>query len=284
MARADLGIRWTIGAVNARGFDALRLSIAGAFHIFGQRSRYAVCVNSVPLEDARTLVGELPVRVEWVQADGLVPGWLRLRFDQAMGEGTAWKFAPIRLFAELPELALDNDCILWRAPEALTAWLNDAGSFLLAEDVRRCVGAAFDELCTYAARNSGIRGIPAGFDLETALRSVLARPTVRFSSELDEQGLQIATLERAGRLHLVSTSDVTICSPFWPHQPELGSCGAHFVGLNAHALPFRYYGRPATDWIGEHWARHLPALEAHVGLDVRRECGRAGGDDAHPKP
>ena len=263
--RGELGIRWTIGAVNGRGFEALRLSIWGAFHLFGGRARYAVCVNTVPVAEARARTGGLPVPVRWVQADDLVPDWLRACFDEAMGEGTGWKFAPVRMFEDVRELALDNDCILWAEPDALSGWLEHPESFLLAEDVRRCVGA-FDALCSSSPRNSGIRGVPASFDLEGAFRRVLAAFPVRFTSELDEQGLQIATLERTGRLHVVSTEDVSICSPFWPHQPSLGRCGAHFVGLNARALPFRYYGRPASEWVAENWERHLPALRARVGL------------------
>jgi hypothetical protein len=262
-----LGIRWTIGAVSERGFKALQLSIRGAFNLFGEAARYAVCVNTVPVDLAQERAGSLPDGVRWVQADALVPDWLRARFDERMGEGTGWKFAPVRQFEDLPELSLDNDCILWQKPDALAAWLDEPGSFLLAQDVRRCVGA-FDAVCSPSPRNSGIRGIPAGFDLEGALRRVLAWSAVRFTSELDEQGLQIATLERTGRLHVVSTDDVSICSPFWPHQARLGRCGAHFVGLNAHSLPFRYYGRPASGCVAENWERHLPGLRALVGVDL----------------
>jgi len=42
--------------------------------------------------------------------------------------------------------------------------------------------------------------------------------------------------------------------------------GAHFVGLNAHSLPWTYYGRPATACIIENWERHKPQLYEAVGL------------------
>ncbi|WP_411278385.1 hypothetical protein, partial [Falsiroseomonas sp.] len=86
-------------------------------------------------------------------------------------------------------------------------------------------------------------------------------------SELDEQGLQIAALSIDGAPLVVSTEDVTICSPFWPHQPDLGRWGAHFVGLNAKHIPWNYYDRPATELRAEHWNSHRPELYARVGLE-----------------
>jgi hypothetical protein len=43
-----IGIRRTIGDVSENGWQALRLAIAGAHHIFGESAAHAVCVNSVP--------------------------------------------------------------------------------------------------------------------------------------------------------------------------------------------------------------------------------------------
>jgi hypothetical protein len=69
-------------------------------------------------------------------------------------------------------------------------------------------------------------------------------------------------------LLLVRTHDVSICSPFWPRSPELGRCGAHFVGLNAHHIPWNYYDRPADVWRDEHWERHWPELYRKAGLTL----------------
>src|SRR5690606_16537641 len=137
-------------------------------------------------------------------------------------------------------------------------------AFVIAEDVKVCAGQ-FEDLCSPAPRNSGIRGLPPGLDLASALRRILDLRPVTLRSELDEQGLQVALLERSGPVHVVRTEEVTICSPFWPHQPWLGRCGAHFVGLNARELPWRYYDRPATECVIESWERLKPELEARVG-------------------
>lgn len=267
MQNAKLGVRWTIGDVSAFGFEALRFSAWGAHRIFGADAAYVVCVNSVPLDRARELAGEMPPQVTWYDASNDVPDLLRTRLDQGMAEGVAWKLAPLRYFEDLPELALDNDCILWRLPEAVRAWLEDGTSCLIAEDVRACFGQ-FAPWCGEDPLNSGIRGLPVGFDLEGHLEALLQANPVVLRSELDEQGMQVAALRRHGALHVVPVSDVAICSPFPPHVPHLGRSGVHCVGLNAHSLGWQLNGRPAEDITRELWRSLRPAIAQQVGVPM----------------
>lgn len=263
-----LGVRWTIGDVSVLGFEALRLSIHGATRIFGRHARYVVCVNSVPLELARERTGPVPDLVEWRDVTRELDPAMRRHFDEGLAEGVGWKFAPLRVFEDRHELALDNDCILWGVPIALRAWLaeDDPGTCVIAEDVRACFGQ-FAEECGDAPRNTGIRGVPPGFDLRRAMEAVLARRPALLRSELDEQGLQVAALTSARRTLVVSLADVSICSPFPPHRRELGRCGAHFVGLNAHRLSWTLEdGRNACEETRAHFARLRPLLYERVGL------------------
>jgi hypothetical protein len=273
-----VGLRWTLGDVSERGFEALRLSIWGAWHVFGARAAYVVCVNSIPAREARERTGPVPPAIEWrpVTLDD-APAFLRTLLARGMAEGTGWKFAPLRVFRERCEIALDNDAILWALPPSLERWLGGGaarGECLLAEDVRPCHGQ-FERLVPRGrSLNSGIRGLPPGFDFEATIRATIAvreqeasAPLV-FASELDEQGLQAAALSRAGPLHAVTVQEVAICSPFHPHSPYLGSCGAHFVGLNARHIAWDYYERPADEWMTEHWLRHRAALYARTGAPL----------------
>jgi hypothetical protein len=273
----SLGIRWTIGDVSERGFEALRLSIHGACSVFGSQTRYAVYVNSISVEEARRRTGAVPAAVEWRPAPRQIPPILRAHLGSDMAEGVAWKLLPLRAFPDRLELALDNDVILWREPEAVRVWRTKPNACLLAADVTACHGA-FGELCGPEPRNSGIRGIPPSFDLERALARVLLHVPARLSSELDEQGLQIAALSLDSPPLVVPTSEVTICSPFPPHEFHLGTCGAHFVGLNARALAWQYYDRPATEVRVEHWKHHLPELYRRLRITP------AQADDASRTP
>jgi hypothetical protein len=262
-----LGVRWTIGDVSGDGFRALRLSIAAARRAFGPQTELAVCVNTVPVEEARERVGKLPCEVSWRAAEREdVPEFLRRRLDGGMAEGVGWKFAPLRIFPALHELSLDNDCIVWEAPRAVREWLADPRpTFVAAADVRTCFGQ-FVSWCGPEPLNSGIRGLPPAFDLGRALEQLLEEHPVTLRSELDEQGMQMAVLRRSGPVRVVGVDEVSICSPFPPHLPGLGRCGAHFVGLNARELPWKLDGRPASELTSAHFARHLPAVRERAGL------------------
>lgn len=283
-----VALRWTIGDVSARGFAALRLSVIGARRAFGPEARLAVCVNTIDVATARARAGPVPDGVSWHRSDGEIPGFLRNHLDPGLAEGVAWKFAPMRLFPDDWEIALDNDCIVWAMPEAVRAWLaGGARTCLLAEDVVPAFGQ-FTPVCGPAARNSGIRGLPPGFDLEAALEHMLRAHPVQLVSELDEQGLQVAALSRCGAPAVVPVSDVAICSPFPPHAPGLGRCGAHFVGLNV-ARPRPYCDAATLARIAAHWDGLRAEVERLCGVGeptppaasprtARRARGRPGRD------
>jgi hypothetical protein len=270
MSASRVGLRWTIGNVSRHGFDALRLSIRGAWKVFGPAAAYAVCVNSVPLGAVRAVVGDVPEGVTWHESTrDEIPSFLISHLDAAMAEGVAWKFAPLEMFPDRFEIALDNDCILWRLPSAIKRWLEaeDDETCIIAEDVRPCFGQ-FAHLCGPAPRNSGIRGLPPHYDFEGALRRTLHENPTTMASELDEQGLQVAAVSRARPPLVVTLDEVTICSPFPPHLPYLGTCGAHFVGLNARHIAWELDGKPATTYIEENWNRLQQDLRARVDISV----------------
>jgi hypothetical protein len=183
-----------------------------------------------------------------------------------MADGVAWKLAPLRVFPDRYELSLDNDCILWAMPDAVRAWLDeDEPRCLIAGDVKLAHGA-FADLTRPEPRNTGIRGLPPQYDLGAALSDVLEHRDAAICCEGDEQGLQVVALDLGRPAHVVSTRDVSICSPFWPHQPRLGDAGAHFVGLNCHTIPWDYCGRPGRDCVLMNWHGHRAELYRRVGL------------------
>jgi hypothetical protein len=266
--RKPLAIRWTVGDVSSRGFDALALSVQGALAIFGPETTYAISVNTVPVAHVQQRLGTLATRVVWHQSDGRLPAWLTDHYlDSSYADGVAWKFAPVRLFPDRHELALDNDVVLWDVPPSIAAWLADADATLVAEDVHPAFGV-FAPQCPSAGRNSGIRGLPPGYELESALRTRLDNNPVRLTSELDEQGLQVAVLT-SGKHHVTTLDEVTICSPIPPHLPHFGPCGAHFVGLNAKRLPWEWNGKSGERYIQEHWDLNLPDLRGRVAAAVQ---------------
>jgi hypothetical protein len=258
---AKLGIHWTIGDVNPEGFEALRLSIMGAAKIFASAALYLVCVNSISAEETRDRTGLLPVEVQWreVRREDLPPF---LHFGAGVAEGTGWKFCPLRAFADLAELSIDNDCILWEMPGGMARWLEAARGCLIAEDVRGHFGA-FAPLCGTAPRNSGIRGITPEFPFEELLSGIMAQST-GLATEGDEQGLQVAAIQARGAPELVRVNEVTICSPFPPHLQALGSCGVHFVGLNTKHFNWSMDGENPVDLTRANWRKLKPLVEEKI--------------------
>ncbi|MBV8570253.1 MAG: hypothetical protein JO319_06555 [Acidobacteriaceae bacterium] len=242
------------------GYEALRLSIRSAWNLFGGCARYTVCVNTIPLKSAKEWAQELPCDVNWIEVRRVIPAWLRAHLSPEMAEGVAWKLLPVRLFPDLHELSLDNDVILWAIPGAMREWLlsDDPDACLMAGDVQPALGQ-FGATCNYRSLNSGIRGLPPGFEMEERLQGMLLETGITLQSELDEQGLQAAVLLQT-RLYVVSTEDVSICSPFPNHQHTLGTCGAHFVGLNPKRLPWKLNGRGAHELIRARWQQYAPEL------------------------
>ena len=264
-----VGIRWTIGDVSDNGWQALRLSILGARRVFGPAAGYAVCVNSVPIDVARTRLGEAADCVELLPVSREhVPAHIRACFDGGMAEGVAWKLAPLRVFPDRWEISLDNDCIVWDLPDGIRRWLEhaDTRQCLLAEDAQALYGQ-FARFCGPQPRNAGMRGLPPGYPLEDALGRLLQEVRSTLVSELDEQGLQVAAVSMLTSPEVVSIDDVSICSPFPPHRVDLGRCGAHFCGLNARHFAWQLEGRYAEEWIEDHWQRHLPMLRQRVGIE-----------------
>ena len=104
----NLAIRWTIGDVSSRGFEALALSIEGAHGVFGSSATYVVCVNTVDVATARHRTGPIPAHVDWHDCTHDRPKWLADYVDAGMAEGVAWKFAPVQLFRDRHTLSLDN--------------------------------------------------------------------------------------------------------------------------------------------------------------------------------
>lgn len=260
-----VGIRWTVGDVSERGFRALRLAILGARRVFGPEAAYAVVVNSLPVAEARRRTGEVPGEVEWLPA-GDLPADLAAFLDEGMAEGVAWKLAPLRLFPDRWELAFDNDLILWSMPPSIAGWLErrEGQACVLAQDVERALGG-FEAICGPENLNTGIRGFPPGYDLGAALADTLRAHPLHLAGELDEQGLQVAALQREVPPVVVTVEEVSICSPFWPKRPVLGTCGAHFVGLNARSLPWTWYDRPASDCQNENFDNWAAEIARRMG-------------------
>lgn len=120
MAGRELSVRWTIGNVSTYGFEALRLSIRGAWRLFGPEAVYAVCVHSVPLEEARRRAGSVPQEVTWrsVTQEEIFPP-SKARLDHRLADGVE---------GEGPRVAKVLSLVPLASPSAVTVSASPAPS------------------------------------------------------------------------------------------------------------------------------------------------------------
>lgn len=244
-----LGIRWTIGDANPRGFTALRLSVWGAWRLFGGAVRYRIYVHTTTVDEARTRTGPVPGDIEWEPITPAIPACLVEHIDARSPAAIALRLVPMRAFPDDHELALDNHVVLWAVPGAIEAWLRGRTRFVLAEDVRGWFGR-FRETTTERPLSPAVRGLPPGFDLGAAIGRYLMHQPAVVRSELDVQGLQATAIRAAGSTGIVGLDDVTVSSPF-PSEGALGRSGTYFVGLDVHA---------------DHWESQIAEVARRVGV------------------
>jgi hypothetical protein len=268
-----LTVQWTVGDVSSRGFETLALSIFGAQTVFGAAARYVVCVNTLDLETARERVGPVARLAEWHDSSHDLPDWILPYLDARMAEGVAWKFAPLRRLPDTCTLSLDNDVVLWNMPDSIRRWLDDGDSLLIAEDVKACFGQ-FAPWCPPVPRNSGVRGYPPRFDAEARFHALLRSAGKKLCSETDEQGLAVA-LACSEKHVVVPLREVSVSGYFRPHLLELGTCGAHFVGINCKGGRGVWDGRPIEEFIHHYWDGKRAAVRRNLGLPARLDF--AGG-------
>jgi hypothetical protein len=63
---------------------------------------------------------------------------------------------------------------------------------------------------------------------------------------------------------VVSTEEVSISGYFRPHLLELGSCGAHFVGVNTKRSSSAWQGRTLEQYAHEFWRGKSAQVEERV--------------------
>ena len=96
-----IGVRWTIGDVSSRGFEALALSITGARTVFGDDAQLVVCVNTVSTRYARERVGAAAEKAEWRLHPRAV-GLARALSEWGYGSARVLEAAPFACSTSVP--------------------------------------------------------------------------------------------------------------------------------------------------------------------------------------
>lgn len=158
--------------------------------------------------------------------------------------GVAWKLHPPRLAPARHEIQIDNDVILATRVGEIDEFFSSDCTLLLGAEGRTY--GRFDlHVPPGYAINSGIFGVPPGFDLQRFVdfyagerweKNAFAEHDA--NETFDEQGLVAFALLSYARCVIIPSTTVTNCE----HHLREGS-GYHFIGLNRRKFhrPYRLY-------------------------------------------
>jgi hypothetical protein len=212
--------RWTIGNTTKDGYRCLTESIFSFLSFYD--AEVIICHNCDPIN--------LPDRV------------LRFRlFDQRhfaseakyAPKGVAWKLYPPRIDKTRHEIVVDNDIVFLKPIKQIEEFFNSDCTLLLEGD-SRTYGRFEKHVPPGVQINSGIYGMPPGFDLNTHCDFFAGEWEKNAFGEhdknetFDEQGLVAFALLSHKKYVIIPNTSVANCE----RQLQNQSDAYHFIGLN----------------------------------------------------
>lgn len=200
-------IRWTIGNVKPAGYDCLFQSIinfrklydAEIVVYYNGNQKLNFCNTNIQCVDQFKIFGEHTTR------------------------GVAWKLYPPRINIERHELFIDNDLIIENKIQEIDDFFNQTDYTLLLEGIARNYGKFENHVPNGYKINSGLFGIPPGFNLNKFIQFY----GDNWSGHFNEQGLVAMALLSSKKYIIIPNNKITNCETrFKP------ASGMHFVGLN----------------------------------------------------
>ena len=152
--------------------------------------------------------------------------WIDLPLDESLilkssdriRQGTFWKLCPARMRLESHEMICDNDIVFVNPINSILEFLEKKEILMMKEDAF-CVGKYFNLFKEKENYNSGLYGLPPGYDFKEDLRKTWSETKYDSLIWRDEQGLVTSTLKK--HKHITIEPDEII------HLFENGRCSAY---------------------------------------------------------
>lgn len=222
--------RWTIGHTTEDGYECLQLSVESVTSLYDVQ---VVICHNCPANKLPSSLKQYPLIDQHQYADsGPAP------------KGVAWKLYPPRLASDYHELVIDNDIILKESIPQIEQFLNGNLTLLLEGD-SRTYGRFEKHVPPGFQINSGIYGMPPGFDLNRFVQFYAGQAWEKNalyendkSETFDEQGLVAVALLSHPQFVIIPAKSVTNCE-----HNLVDGLGHHFIGLNRRRFhaPYRLY-------------------------------------------
>jgi len=222
--------RWTIGESTKDGYECLEMSIDSFLNFY--ETEVVICHN--------ISVNKLP---KFVKKFNLIDQSKFLNL-KPKPKGVAWKLYPPRIDQNNYEISIDNDIVFNKKIKEINEFLK-SNKTLILEDTCRAYGRFDNHINSQIKINSGIYGMPPGFDFESYVKFYAGEEWQKNafyqhdkSETFDEQGIVALALSNHSNYIIISNKKVTNCENSFVEGE-----GNHFIGLNRkkfHA-PFRLY-------------------------------------------
>lgn len=208
--------RWTIGNTSDVGMDMLvtSISLMRRFHDFD----CFVCHNNLKPGQMERLAG-IPDATLVAQSPKALP---------IPPKGVAWKLYTPRLDINRHEVFIDNDLVVFKKMPKMESFLESRDSVIYTRSLFHNFGTFKPFLPKEFRLNSGLFGLPPGFDFDAEVRSGLKGKTA-WDDPFDEQGLVALILSCQPTRIEIGLDEIMIC-----HEGKFGPAeyGYHFVFAN----------------------------------------------------
>lgn len=218
-------LRWTVGECSDLGIEILEESIRRIKTLY-KHLDLLLCYNHDSIPDKTRHLGIKLYRQSHCQEMEYPP------------INEIWKLYPPRLNPGGHEIFMDNDIVLFEKCPQIDMYLESDRHALLYEGVHGLHGKYSHIVPDGLKVNSGIFGVPPGFDFSAAIKQVQEQDSARnWEQKWDDQGLVGAILSRIP-FFLIEQKQIPCCEPsnrcVRTHKNlHMGSIGFHFVGSNS---------------------------------------------------
>ncbi len=210
-------LRYILGNVKLNGLSCLAESIRLMKRLYD----FEICIayNNITKQQYEFI---LNLNVELIQAQ---PNSLPI-----LPLVENWKLYPPRLDINRHEIIVDNDYILLKRLEELDQFLDSDELCIVSEDNDRNLGQ-FSQVAEYRTGiNSGLYGIPPGYNFQYDIIQFLGKHNVKsWSPRFDDQGIVSCLLTTKPHVTIPLWKVPFCCSNY---KLRKGVYGYHFVELN----------------------------------------------------
>jgi hypothetical protein len=237
--------RFTVGPCLKQGLEILIESIKRTTTAFGiDRFDWCICHNGLSEEELQFVQkgvnrpmllfpqdwGMCPVQ-DHVQTPKREDG--SFNYDGNRCGGTMWKVCPPRMRMESHEIIMDNDIVVLRKFKQIDEWLSQTEKVLVLEENIRFYGR-YDRLHGPAPfLNSGLIGLPPGYDFGHAISTVWASNGHYTNlSQSDEQGLLTFALIQMPNIRIQPNQVIEILGRDYNARIHGSEEAIHFVQSN----------------------------------------------------